>query len=149
MDSGRPCWFRKGIPAHKAKTSGLNELFHPFTVLWANGEVVLQDDGTAVHAEGFVFRLVFQYIQNIVHQRSQTELALLRRVTPFPIPVGTADQVNDSFVHGFVSFAMFVVCSKNRFSIILQQILILSRRKIKIFFEKMVAFFCGFAIIEN
>ena len=90
---------RKSVPVYDSKSLILDKLLYSLTILGTNGEVVLENDGTAVNTEGLVFRLVFEQIKDVIHKVSQTQLALLCSMTPFAVPMSTAYQVNDALIH--------------------------------------------------
>ena len=90
----------QGVPVDDEQTLVRNQFFDAVAVLRADGEVVLEDNGTAVYAEVGILGLRFEKMNNIVHQIGEPQFALLGGVSPLPIPVCAADQVYNTTFHG-------------------------------------------------
>ena len=92
--------FGQGVPIDNKHTLCLDEVYYALLVFRTNGQVVLDYDCAAVHAEVFVLRLGFQQVDDVVHQVNKAQFALFGGVSPFSVPVRSVDKVN--FFHRYL-----------------------------------------------
>ena len=91
----------QGIPVDHPHFLGFDKLLYALLVFGTDSQIILNDYHTAVDAETLIGILGFKDVDDVIHKIHKTKLGSM---SPFSVPVGTADNVHRIlFVTHFLS----------------------------------------------
>jgi len=106
----------QGVPVDHPHFLGFDKLLYALLVFGTDSQIILNDYHAAVDAEALIGILGFKDVDDVVHKVHKTELGLLGSMSPFSVPVGTADNMHRIlFVTHFLSslFAFRPACGND------------------------------------